>query len=62
MDFVTGLSLSADWKRDNYDPILIIIDRLNKMVHYKLVKATIDAPRLAEIILDMVVWHHGLQD
>ena len=30
------------------------------MVHYKLVKITINAPRLAEIIVDVVVWHHGL--
>ena len=32
------------------------------MVHYELVKVTIDAPGLAEVILDVVVWHHGLFD
>ena len=32
------------------------------MVHYEPVKVTIDAPGLAEVILDMVVWHHGLSD
>ena len=62
MNFVTGLPLSADWKGNNYDSILVIVDRLTKMVHYKLVKVTIDAPRLAEVIIDMVVWHHGLPD
>ena len=62
MDFVTGLPLSVDSKGNNYDSILVIIDRLTKMVHYKLVKVTIDAPGLAEVILDMVVWHHGLSD
>ena len=30
------------------------------MVHYEPVKVTIDALGLAEVILDMVVWHHGL--
>ncbi len=30
------------------------------MVYYELVKITIDALGLTEIILDMVVQHHGL--
>ena len=62
MDFVTGLPLSADWKGDSYDSILIIVDRLTKMVHYKPVKVIIDAPGLAEVIIDVVVRHHGLPD
>ena len=60
MDFVTGPPISTDWKGDNYDSILFIVDRLMKMMHYKPVKVTIDAPGLAEVILDVVVWHHGL--
>ena len=32
------------------------------MVHYKPVKVTIDASGLAEVIIDVVVWHHGLPD
>ena len=55
MDFVTGLPLSADWKGNNYDSILIIVDRLTKIVHYELVKVTIDAPALAKVIIDVVV-------
>ena len=62
MDFVTGLPLSADWKGDSYDSILVIVNRLTKMVHYELVKVTIDAPGLAEVIIDVVVRHHGLLD
>ena len=62
MDFVTGLSLSADWKDNNYDSILVIVDRLTKMVYYKPVKVTIDAPELAKVIIDMVVLYHGLPD
>ena len=55
MNFVTGLPLSADWKSDNYDSILVIVDRLTKMVYYELVKVIIDAPGLAEVIIDIVV-------
>ena len=32
------------------------------MVHYKPVKVTINAPGLAKIILNVVVWYHGLPD
>ena len=32
------------------------------MVHYKLVKVTIDAPGLADVIIDLVVQHYGLSD
>ncbi len=62
MDFVTGLPISADWKGDNYDSILVIVDRLTKMVHYKPVKVTIDALGLAEVIIDVVVRHHGVPE
>ena len=62
MDFVIGLPISTNWKGDSYDSILVIVDRLTKMVHYKPVKVTINASGLAEVILDMVVWHHGLLD
>ena len=60
MDFVTGLPVSADWKDNNYDSILVIVDRLTKMVHYELIRVTIDAPGLAKVIIDVIVWHHGL--
>ena len=62
MDFVTGLPISTDWKGDSYDSILVIVDRLTKMVHYEPVKVIINAPGLAKVILDVVVWHHGLPD
>ena len=62
IDFVTGLPLSADRKGNSYDSILVIVNQLTKIVHYKPVKVTIDAPGLAEVIIDVVVWHHGLLD
>ena len=60
MDFVTGLPILTDWKGKSYDSILVIVDRLTKMVRYEPVKITIDAPGLAEVIIDVMVRHHGL--
>ncbi len=62
MDFVTGLPVSTNWKDETYDTILVIVDWLTKMVHYELVKVTIDAPALAEVIIKVVVRHHGSPD
>ncbi len=39
---------------------MVIVDRLTNMVHYEPVKVTIDAPGLAEVIIDVVVRHHGV--
>ena len=55
MDFITGLPILIDWKSGSYDFILVIVDRLTKMVLYESVKVIINALRLAEVILDMVV-------
>ena len=62
MDFVTSLPVSINWKGDSYNSILVIVNRLTKMVHYEPVKITLDAPGLAEVIIDVVVRHHGLPD
>ena len=62
MNFVTRLPLSSDWKGDIYDSILVIVNRLTNMVHYKPVTVIIDAPGLAKVIIDVVVQHHGLPD
>ena len=55
IDFVTGLPILTNWKRDSYDFILIIVDWLTKMVYYKPVKITIDAPGLGKVIIDVVI-------
>ena len=57
-----SVDATSVWLPKSYDSILVIVDRLTKMVHYELVKVTIDAPGLAEVILDVVVRHHGLPD
>ena len=60
MDFVMGLPILTDWKRYSYDSILVIVNQLMKMVYYKPVKVTINTLALAEVIIDIVVRHHGL--
>ena len=62
MDFITGLPILTDWKGDSYDSILVIVNRLTKMVHYEPVMVTINTPGLAEVIIDVIVRHHGLLD
>ena len=60
IDFVTGLPISTNWKQNSYDFILVIVDRVTKMVYYKPVKITINAADLAEVIINTIVCHHGL--
>ena len=62
MGFVTGLPISTNLKRNNYYFILVIVDWLIKIVYYKSVKIAINIPRLAKVIIEIVVYHHGLPD
>ncbi len=62
MNFWTGLPISANWKTDSYILILVIINRLIKIVHYKPIKIIINTPGLAKVIIDMFVYHHGVQE
>ena len=55
MDFVTGLPVSTNWKGKTYNSILVIVERLTKMVYYEPIKLTIDAPDLAKVIIDVIV-------
>ena len=59
---MTGLPISIDWKKDSYSSILVIVDWFTKMVYYKPVKITLDAFRLAKVIINVVVRHHKLTD
>ncbi len=56
MDLVTGLLKSKDWRKVEYDSILLIVDRLTKMIHYERVLINLDVEQLAE------VKYHGLPD
>ena len=62
MDFVISLPISANWKVDSYNLILVIVDWLTKIVHYEPVKVTINASSLAKVIIDMVVCYHKVPE
>ncbi len=62
MNFVTGLPVFTNCKGKTYTSILVIVDRLTKIVHYEPVKVTINAPGLAEVIIEAVLLHHSLPD
>ena len=62
LDFVTCLPVITNWKGETYDSILVIVDQLTKMVHYKPVKMTIDALALAEVIIEAVMWHYSFSE
>ncbi len=62
MDFVTRLLVSTNWKGQTYNLILVIVNRLTKMVHYEPIKVTIDISGRVEIIIEVIVRHHGLPD
>ena len=59
MDFVTKSPVSTNWKGESYNSILIIVDRLTKMIHYEPIMVTINALGLAKVIFNVVVWHHS---
>lgn len=62
MDFVIGVPIFIDWKKESYDAILILVDLLTKIVYHELVKITIDVAHWIEIIIDMVVRYHGFSE
>lgn len=40
--------------------ILVIVDRLTKMIYYESVKVTINASGLVEVIIDIVIRYYGV--
>ena len=62
IDFVTSLPISIYRKGNSYDSLFVIVDRLTKMVYYKPARVIINAPGLAEVIINVVMRHHGLPD
>ncbi len=62
MVFITNLPILANQKGNSYSLILVIVDRVTKIEYYELVKVTINAPSLAEVIIDVVVRYHRVPD
>lgn len=55
INFVTSFSFSINLKGEIYNLILVIVDQLIKMIYYKLINIIINAPRLAKVILDIII-------
>lgn len=55
IDFIIGLSISTNLKDDSYDSILVIINWPTKIIYYEVVKITINALDLAQVVLDVAV-------
>ena len=62
IDFVIGLLILINGKGVSYGSILVIIDRLKKLIHDKPIKVTIDVSKLAKVIINIVIWYHNLLD
>ncbi|VFR02721.1 unnamed protein product [Cuscuta campestris] len=54
MDFITGLPPSR-----GFTVIMVVVDRLSKYAHFGLLPTGFDAPRVAQVFLEVVVKHHG---
>lgn len=60
IDFVTRLPVLSNWKSETYDLILVIINRLTKIVYYNVIKIRIDTFNFAKLFLDVIKEHHRL--
>ena len=59
MDFITGLPKSGP---QQYDAILVIVDRLTKMAHYIPTHETVTSEGAAKLYFDNIFRLHGLPD
>lgn len=60
IDFVIDFLLLVDWKRNNYNAILVLVDWLVRIIYYKMVKTTIDILGVVEVTINIVVWYSDL--
>lgn len=56
IDFVIRFLILANRKDTIYDLILVIINQLTKMVYHELIKITINALGLVEVIINIIVY------
>lgn len=57
ISYVFDLLVLANLKCDNYNSILVIINKLTKIISYKAVKITFNVLRFAEVIINVLVGH-----
>ncbi|GKE14949.1 ty3-gypsy retrotransposon protein [Tanacetum coccineum] len=55
MDFVTGLPPSK-----GNTVILVVVDKLSKYAHFRVLPTSFNAHKVAEVFLEIVVKHHGI--
>ncbi|GJZ64672.1 ty3-gypsy retrotransposon protein [Tanacetum coccineum] len=55
MDFITGLPVYK-----GLSVILVVVDRFTKYAYFGTLHASFNAPKVAEVFMDMVVKHHGI--
>lgn len=60
IDHATGRHKSKNWQEVEYDSILVIFNRLTKMVYYKLILIITNAEQLAKISIEIVIKYQGL--
>ncbi len=58
MDFITGLPVTER----GHDAILVVVDRMSKMVHLIATTTTVTAPQVAQLYQDRIFALHGLPD
>lgn len=56
MDFVGPLPVT----NDGHDNILVVVDRLTKMVHLTACRITVTAPQVASLVWREIIRHHGI--
>lgn len=62
LNFLIGLLISTNWKKNSFNLVLVIIDRLKKRIYYNLVKVNIDLLCLRKVIINIVHRQYGLSD
>ena len=55
MNFVTNLSINRNENKIEYDSILMMIDRLTKMIHYISIIKIISVENLTKIFIKKIV-------
>ncbi|GJW03365.1 ty3-gypsy retrotransposon protein, partial [Tanacetum coccineum] len=57
-----GMSALFYWKgmRKSIEDFILVVDRFTKYAHFGTLPASFNAPKVAEVFMDMVVKHHGI--
>lgn len=62
INFVKRQFILNNENSENYDPILVIIYYLIKIVYFQSLIIIIDYLRLVEVIVNIIIWYHNFSD